>query len=41
MLTIAQKSVVSSINAVIAVIAAVPLGLALHPAVAKFINKKI
>ena len=41
MLTVAQKSVVSSINAIIAVIVAVPLGLALRPAVAKFIPKVI
>ncbi|MCM1183216.1 MAG: ECF transporter S component [Roseburia sp.] len=39
MLTVAQKSVVSGINAGIAVIVAVPLGLALRPAVAKFIPK--
>ncbi len=37
MLTVAQKSAVSSANAVIAVIVAVPLGLALRPAAAKFI----
>lgn len=41
MLTVTQKSVVSSINAIIAVIVAVPLGLALRPAIAKFILKKI
>lgn len=41
MLTVAQKSVVSSVNAVIAVIVAVPLGLALRPAVAKFLPKKV
>lgn len=40
MLTIAQKSIVSGANAIIAVIAAVPLGLTLRPAVAKFIQKK-
>lgn len=39
-LTVTQKSVVSSINAIIAVIVAVPLGLALRPAVAKFMPKK-
>lgn len=40
MLTVTQKTVVSGANAVIAVIAAVPLGLALRPAVAKFMPKK-
>ena len=40
MLTVVQKSVVSSINAVIAVVAAVPLGLVLRPAVAKFLLEK-
>lgn len=38
MLTAAQKSAVSSANAFIAVIVAVPLGLALRPAVAKIIK---
>lgn len=37
MLTVAQKGVVSCVNAVIAVAVAVPLGLALCPAVAKFL----
>ena len=37
MLTVVQKSAVASANAVIAVIVAVPLGLALRPAAAKFI----
>lgn len=36
MLTVVQKSAVSSANAVIAVIVAVPLGLALRPVAAKF-----
>lgn len=40
MLTAAQKSAVSGVNAVIAVIVAVPLGLALRPAVSKFIRNK-
>ncbi len=40
MLTVAQKSVVSSVNAVISVVVAVPLGLALRPAVTKFISQK-
>ncbi len=37
-LTIAQKGIVSSVNAAIAVAVAVPLGLALRPAAAKFIH---
>ncbi len=39
MLTVAQKSVVSGVNAVIAVIVAVPLGFYLRPAVAKWTSK--
>lgn len=39
MLTIAQKGVVSGANAVIAVFVAVPLGMALRPAVAEFDKK--
>lgn len=38
-LTVTQKCVVSSMNAVIAVIVAVPLGLALRPAIAKLLSK--
>lgn len=37
LLTVAQKAAVSSVNAVIAVIVAVPLGLALRPAVTKLL----
>lgn len=40
MLTVAQKSVVSGVNAVIAVVVAVPFGLALQPAVARVMQKK-
>lgn len=41
MLTVVQKSIVSSANAVIAVIVAVPLGLAMRPAAVKFMTKKV
>ena len=37
MLTVTQKSIISSMNAVIAVIVAVPLGLALRPTAGKFL----
>lgn len=38
MLTMAQKAAVSVVNAVVACVAAVPLGLALRPVVTKFIK---
>ncbi len=38
MLTIAQKAVVSGVNAVVACLVAVPLGLALRPVMAKIIK---
>lgn len=38
MLTIAQKAVVSSVNAIVACLVAVPLGLALRPVMAKIIK---
>ena len=37
MLTISQKAVVSSVNGIVAVCVAVPLGLALHPVIKKYI----
>ncbi|BFL37949.1 hypothetical protein K380107A5_33200 [Holdemania massiliensis] len=40
MLTVVQKSVVSSINAVIAIIVAVPLGITLLPAVKRFLPRE-
>lgn len=39
MLTVTQKAVVSSINAVVACLVAVPLGLALHPVMAKLMQQ--
>lgn len=39
MLTITQKGVVSSVNAVVACLVAVPLGLALHPVMVKMVKE--
>lgn len=39
MLTITQKGVVSGVNAVVACLVAVPLGLALHPVMVKMIKE--
>ena len=38
MLTVTQKAVVSSVNAIVACVVAVPLGLALRPVMAKMIK---
>ena len=38
MITLSQKAVVSSVNAVVSIIVAVPLGIALRPAVRRYLQ---
>lgn len=40
LLTVTQKGIVSGVNAVIAIVVAVPLGLALRPAVVRFLSER-